>query len=496
MYGSQYLSGNLYSVSSLKPKILYQLAVSFLYSAAPIAVFPYISRTLGPQNIGRINFVDYAAQFFILFASFGIPLYAVREIARVRNEPEKIGQLSSEFIIIHFLFSLISLTGFGMLVLTVPAEFRSRELLLLAGANIVFNAFSLEWLLQGLEDFSFFGKRSFVIKLLSVAAVFLFIRQSSDYILYYLLLIASNVAVLVTDAVYAYKKGLRFHTSTSLKRHFKPLTIFFLTSATFSLYNYFDTVILGIISGSLAVGFYTTGLKTVRLTQNFVNDIGGVLLPHVSFLIAQKNSTEINRVVNKSLDYVLTVSIPLMVFIFMLAPEIIAALAGTAFLPSVVVLQLLSLLPLLIGLGNLFGTQVLLPFGKERSVLTGVVAGSVVSIAANIILCPVHRQQGAAIACVLAECFVTAVLGFQAIAFINFSVRFLSIAGAIASSLLFIPVIWGVRLLAVLPLFQVAIAGAGCFITYFIVQFFVFKNVIVKDAFAFFILKTGKARLT
>lgn len=483
-------------MSSLKPKILYQLAVSFLYSVAPIAVFPYISRTLGPENIGKLNFFDYASQFFILFASFGIPLYAVRELAKVKNNPQKVEQLSSEFLLIHLFFSLISLIGFGVLAFLLPAGFREKELLILAAANILLNSFSLEWLLQGLEDFSFFGKRSFIIKLLSVAAVFVFIHQSSDYVLYYLLLIVSNIAILVTDIIYAYKKGLRFHSSSNSKRHLKSLGIFFLTSATVSIYNYFDTIILGIISGSLAVGFYTTGLKTVRLTQNFVSDIGGVLLPRMSFLIAEKNRTEINRIMNKSLQYILTASLPIMVFIYMLAPEIIMTLAGKAFLPAITVLKILSLLPLLIGLSNLFGTQVLLPFGKEKKVLFGVLAGSVASILANVILCPLYQQQGAAIACIVAESFVTIILGWQAIKLVSFTISKLFLLSVLLSSLLFIPVIWLLQQMQILPLLQVAFAGVICFSLYAVVQLFVFKNAVVRSAVDFFISKIIKRNHT
>jgi O-antigen/teichoic acid export membrane protein len=472
-------------LSSLKNKFLYQLAVSFLYSLAPIVVFPYISRTLGPDNIGKINFVDYTAQFFILFASFGIPLYAVREIAKDRNEKGKVARLSSEFIVIHLLFSLISLLGFGMMVWLFPKDFQKTGLLLITAANILLNAFSIEWLLQGLEDFAFLGKRSFVIKLLSVAAVFVFIHQASDYVLYYLLLVLTNVCVQVIDLFFVYRKGYRFQTTLAIRRHFKPLSIFFLTSATISIYSYFDTVILGLISGSLAVGFYTTGLKTIKFTQNFVNDIGGVLLPRMSFLIGQKDEKEIARIMNISLQYILTISVPLMFFIFLLSPEIIQVLAGKAFLASIPVLKTLSVLPLLIGLSNLFGTQVLLAFGKEATVLLGVVAGSVTSVTANLLLCPLYKEQGAAIACILAEGVVTIVLGWKAIRYVRFSVPKIFLVSLLLSGVIFYPAIWVIRQTTLLPFLQIIAAGVVCFGVYGIIQFFIFKNYVIRSMIDF-----------
>ena len=59
---------------------------------------------LGPDNIGKINFIDYTAQFFILFASFGMPLYAVREVSKLRNQNEDLKKLTSELVTLHFIF--------------------------------------------------------------------------------------------------------------------------------------------------------------------------------------------------------------------------------------------------------------------------------------------------------------------------------------------------------------------------------------------------------
>ena len=113
-------------MGSLKPKLLYQLAVSFLYSAAPIIIFPYVSRVLGPEQIGKINFIDYTAQFFILFASFGLNFYGVREIARVRDDRESLTRVGSELVLIHILTTIVSLVIFGFLSFSARKNLPSR----------------------------------------------------------------------------------------------------------------------------------------------------------------------------------------------------------------------------------------------------------------------------------------------------------------------------------------------------------------------------------
>ncbi len=272
-------------MNSLKPKFLYQLSTSFLYAIAPLLVFPYISRVLGPENIGKINFVDFTAQFLLLFASFGIPLYGVREAAKLRNNKPALNKLITELFCIHIVATFISLGIFAFIIAINNNIYNETGIIILAGINLLLNAFSFEWFIHGLEDFAFLSKRSFVIKIVSVIIIFLLIKTTGDYVQYYFILIAGNALILLTDVVYISKKKIFFIKDIQPAKHLKTLLLFFLTSTAISLYTFFDTIMLGIISGSLAVGFYTTGLKVVKLSQTFVNELGGVLLPRMAYLI-------------------------------------------------------------------------------------------------------------------------------------------------------------------------------------------------------------------
>ncbi|MGL5903355.1 MAG: oligosaccharide flippase family protein, partial [Cetobacterium sp.] len=41
----------------------------------PIITFPYVSRVLNPDGIGRVTFTNSISEYFLMFASLGIPLY-------------------------------------------------------------------------------------------------------------------------------------------------------------------------------------------------------------------------------------------------------------------------------------------------------------------------------------------------------------------------------------------------------------------------------------
>ena len=477
------------TAGSLKPKIVYQLAVSFLYSAAPLLVFPYISRVLGPEGIGKINFIDYAAQFFILIATFGIPLYGVREVSRLRHDTGRLQKLTSELVTIHVLMTGTAIILFGLLLALNPGDFRERGLVWLAVINIAASAVAMEWLIHGLEDFAFLARRSFIIKVASLISVFVLVREADDHLIYYAILVGGNLLILAADLYYAHQKGIRLRAARHIKKHIKPLSLFFVTAVTLSIYTFFDTVILGLISGSLAVGFYTTALKVIRLSHNFINDLGGVMLPRVAYLVEAGDHGGIARIMNKSLAYVLTITIPLWIILFAAAPEIIFALGGDAFQESVIVLRMLSVLPLVIGLTNIFFIQILLPFRKDRQLVTGVVLGSVVSIVANIVLCPLFAQRGAAMACIAAELVVACLLGYHAAREVKLQVNRRQLAGIFLSALLLLPLLYLCRLFISNQLVVLLCFGLSGGILFILLQRFVFRNAIVHEIIQFFTTK-------
>lgn len=471
------------------------MAVSFLYSAAPLLIFPYISRVLGPEAIGKINFVDYTAQFFILLASFGIPFYGVREVARVRDQPALLSKVSLELVLLHLLISAASAILFLLLIFLRPHEFGDKALVVLAIVNLLANAFGLEWFIHGREDFRFLARRSFLVKLLTLAAVFLVVKTANDYLLYYGILVAGNLLILLLDGAYFLRHRPAFTRALGLRRHVKPLLYFFLTTVTLSIYTFFDTVILGIVAGTVAVGFYTTSLKIIRLSHSFINDLGGVLLPRVAYLVETGQRGEAARKLNQSLRYVLTVTIPLSAFILFSAREIILLLGGPQFLPSVPVLQLLAILPLLMGLGNLFFIQILLPYGREKRIAFGVLLGSVVSLGANFILCRLFAERGAALSCLLAECTITGYLGWYALREVKLSVSRSLIGQLLLTAACFWPIVAGARQLTDSFVLSFGLSVFFCGLLFCLLQLFLFRNPVVLEI-RDFLLQKRRPRLS
>lgn len=73
----------------------------------PIITFPYAARILLPEGIGAINFLNAIIGYIILVTSLGIPMYAVKEIAKFRDDKLKRDILTVEILSLTFALCFI-----------------------------------------------------------------------------------------------------------------------------------------------------------------------------------------------------------------------------------------------------------------------------------------------------------------------------------------------------------------------------------------------------
>jgi O-antigen/teichoic acid export membrane protein len=479
-------------LTELKNKFIYQLVVSATQLLVPLLTYPYITRVLGPANLGKINYIDFLAQAFTIFAAFGIPYYAVREISMLRNDNTKRSVVVTEMALLNLVFSLVATAGF--ILFTYPAWHQYPSLYLLAIANILLSAFSFEWYLQGTEAFRFSAIRTVVVRVAMIAAFYLLVKKEADYTIYYAIFTA---AVFVLAFINSYKllqeNSITFK-ALHLKKHLKPLWHFFLTSSAISIYIYFDTIILQhLTNDEQAVGYYTITLKLVKIFLLVILAIGTVLTPRLSYLASTGKTVEINRQLNKFLQFIIISAIPVGAGIMILAPEIIETIAGAKFSPAIPLIRIQAFLPLVIGLSNLFCFQTLLPFNMEKKFLVIVIIGCIVSISMNFLLIPYLSAAGAAIANMITETIILILSGMYASKLVRFDFR--PAAGVMlqstGTSLIFIPVIFLCRYFFASPVTVLVTAVPACVVVYIIFQIGVFNNAVISET-KDFLLRFGK----
>ena len=189
----------------LKKNIGFNLILTFANYLIPLIVYPYISRVLEVDNIGLCNFIDNIINYFILFSMAGISSYGVREIARCKDNPQKLSNVFSSLMTLN-----IILTGIALIALTLSTAYISelrenRQFIAIGSIKIIFNIFLIEWFYQGLENFKFITIRTLIIKTAYICGVFLFIKEKSDVLIYFGLLTLTTVLNSIINFTYSRK---------------------------------------------------------------------------------------------------------------------------------------------------------------------------------------------------------------------------------------------------------------------------------------------------
>lgn len=394
--------------TSLFNNSLYNVLYKLLNVFFPLLSSAYVSHVLLATGVGRIASAQNIAQYFVLVAALGLPNYGTREIAKVRDDSSLRNKTFSELFFINLISTVLCSVAYYTLIFENTFFDTNRSLYLIVGLSIVFNAINIDWLYQGLEDYKYIAARSFVIKILSLIALFVFVKNENDcemYALIYVLAIAGNY---IFNIINLKKKKIKFSfAEIRIKRHIKPVMILLCTTIAIELYTLLDTTMLTYLSAAENVAYYTNSIKIVRILITAVSAIGGVLLPRLSYYKSQQKIEECSNIVSKIFQIMLFIFLPCGFGLMITAKYLIPVFFGTSFGQAVFTLQIASLLVYALGFSNLFGTQVLLTFDDERRLLLCTVVGALSNIFMNAILIPRYQQNGAVVASVVSEMLVT-----------------------------------------------------------------------------------------
>lgn len=376
----------------------------------PIITFPYISRILGPDKIGVINFVQSYAYYFMHFASFGIMSYAVREIARIRDDRQQVELIGNELFNINVIFSFLSGMLYLVIAFVIP-KFRENFFLYLFYSSTIFTNFLLlDWLFQAYDDYAFTTIRSIIIRVLSIIAIFIFIKSESDYSIYMIIISIAEMGNRFSSLYYAKKKFISFKLSykfLNFARHFKSLLTLFSYRIVNGISSNLDKLMLGIFLVYADVGVYSTGVKFVLLIIPLIETVGIVLFPKIT-IAANEDHTLYLENLRLNYNIILLLSIPMAIGMFLVSPEIMLLFAGKQFSGSIIVSRIMSLIIILCPIGDLLGSKILLVYNKDRWLLICSIIVAISNIVFNLIGIPLFGIVGACVASVL--CYLIAVV--------------------------------------------------------------------------------------
>ena len=288
---------------------------SFLF---PLITFPYVSRVLGLELNGKIAFASSYVSYFTMVAQLGIPTYGIRACAKIRDNKEKLSKTVQELLIINSCMVVFSYLALILTMFTIPKVIENRSLVMLSSVSVILTCIGMDWFYQATEQYDYITARNIIFKFISIGLMFAFVREPKDYIIYaginVLGTVGSNILNFIRIRKYV---SLSFVNNLDLRKHLKPILVFFLFTVSATIYTNLDSVMLGFLSTDKQVGLYAASIKMRNILYSLVTSIGTVLLPRASYLIQKKEYMRFEEIIRTSFQFIVAISVPLTIFFVM-----------------------------------------------------------------------------------------------------------------------------------------------------------------------------------
>lgn len=392
---------------SVKRNFIMNIILTMSNFIFPLITFPYISRVLLPDGTGRVSFATSLISYFTMFAQLGIPTYGIRACAKVRDDRRELTRTAQELLIINIVMTVISYIILFTVLFSIPRLREDRTLYLVVSLTISLTSVGMEWLYKALEHYTYITIRSVIFKFIALIAMFALVHAKSDYVIYGGITIFAASASNVLNFINVHKYiDLKLIGGYNFKRHLKAVGIFFAMACATTVYTHLDTLMLGFMKTDTDIGYYNASVRIKTILVSIVASLGAVLLPRASYYVENGKMDDFYRITRKALSFVFVVASPMMIYFILFAKEGIFFLSGNAYVGSIVPMQVVMPTLLFIGITNILGIQMLVPLGKENTVLYSEIAGAIVDVITNALLIPKLGATGAAIGTLVAELVV------------------------------------------------------------------------------------------
>lgn len=410
-------------MSSIKTNIILNITNTITGILFPIITFPYATRILLPDGIGTINFLQSIISYIILLTNIGIPMYAVREIAKHRDNIEIRNQTTIEILLLSVILCILGYIAVIILNLSVSQISSHSNIFLILSLSIIFTSIGINWFYQAIEDFKYITYRAIIFRLLCTISLFIFVHTPSDLEAYAWITVGTTVGNNFINFIHLRKyisiKKIIWN-NLRIWHHLKPALHIFILNIIISLYTNLNTTMLGFMQDSSAVGYYTAGNKISHIILNIITSIGVVMLPRCSNLIETRQKKQFASITQKTYQLVIAFSLPCICGLIVFAPSIITLFCGAEFIEATPVLQWTAPIILFIGLSNVIGIQILYPQNKEDIVIWSTIGGAIFNLILNIWLIPKYSFIGTGISTFTAELVVLVIqliIGYKYIPF-------------------------------------------------------------------------------
>jgi PST family polysaccharide transporter len=395
--------------SSTGKNVLSLYALHFGNYVLPLATVPYLVRVLGPDRFGAVAFGQSVMAYSSLIVSYGFDWSATRKIATAKENLQLVQRIAAGVWGAKALLCLLTffvVLGGAKFIPKMSAVF---DLLMILYGTVVGGTLFPTWLFQGLARMASISAINLGVRFMGAAMIFLLVRRPDHFLRYGEILSFQAIAAGVLGIWIGSRNLGVCPTLPSLHEiwhAFEEGATIFLTTAAISFYTTGNSFILGLLTNTTTVGYYSAAEKITNAAVGLTGPLSQAVYPNFSKLAADSRERALvwGR---RMLGFLTSVTVPMSLILFFGASFVVRIFLGSSYRPSVAVLSILAPLPFLISCSNVFGVQLLFPFGYEKRVLAVVTLAGLLNLGLAVLLAPRWGASGMALSVMLSEAVVT-----------------------------------------------------------------------------------------
>ena len=383
---------------------LYSLLKSASTIIYPLITYPYITRVLLVDNLGKLAMGDSVVSYISLLASMGISTYAIRECAKVREKKEDLSELASELFSIN-LCSTAAAYAVLVIVLWFVGSLREyRLLILIQSLSVAFTTIGADWINTAMEDQRYIALRTVAFQAVAIVLMLIFVHKPEDYYIYAVITVISAGGVSIANIAYRQKFcRVRFTRHMQWRRHMRPVLYMLSLLVAQTVYTNSDLTMIDLMRGDYETGIYSVAVKVYNLVNTIVSSVTMVVVPGLTVAFRKNDYDEVNRILRYAIGFIVMLGIPSLIGIDLMADDIVAVISGDAYDGAANALRILSIALAASFVGGFWGNMTFLPAGREDLCFKISICSAVINLILNLLLISRYGYLAAAATTAVAE---------------------------------------------------------------------------------------------
>lgn len=370
---------------SLFKNSIYKSLLSIANIAVPIIIGPYITKLLDVNLYGSYNKVYAEFQIFLIFATFGIYTFGVREISKIRNDKEKVANLFTNLFVLGIITNL-SVGIIYVIYAILSSSGITTKIYMVFIIQIIANIFYIEFLNEALENYKFITIKTLLVKIVYLILLLTCVKKPDDIIIY--AVVISFIVFLNNIISYIYVKRKIKFTFKNLRilQYIKPLFLVLVLTNVEILYGQLDRIMLGKFVSDVAVTEYYIPYYLISMLASIPYAVINVSIPRLSYIVKTEGLESYKRTLKTSISSLLFIIVPMCFGVAVLSKEVVFLYAGNKYQNISNTLILACIIRIIISIESVLTNLVLYVNDKEKTIVKLSFLYGIANLIMNILL--------------------------------------------------------------------------------------------------------------